>query len=138
MRALRFSLFITALLAALSLFAGSASATIRGVVLTVPTNKVTVDYTHSAGPSGPLPTLAVNGTATNNDGHVYDCDVVLNDIAFVVTSFTSSPKTTLPWNFVTAYTGQSYISITLFCDGSAVPGQTSRLKVNYVPPPSAV
>lgn len=133
MKALRrvagFFVIIFALLA----LAGSASATTRGVVLNAP-KSVTVDYAHSLGPSGPLPTIAVEGNVTNNDGHVYACQVVLKDLDFVVGDFTIRPKTSVAWNVVTAYTWQRYVTFKLTCGGAPVWGQTKSVKVLYAPP----
>jgi hypothetical protein len=110
-------------------FAGSASAAVRGVVLNAP-KSVTVDYVHCADPSGnPLPCINVNGGVYNNDGQVYSCQVVLNELNFVVMNTPIAPGQSIQWNVSTPYTGQSYLTFTLYCNGAPVPGQTDRVRV---------
>jgi hypothetical protein len=125
-RSIRSLLFLAVFMMAL---AGSASAATHGVVLNA-SKSVAVNFTQCADSSGnPLPCLTVVGTVNNNDGRVYACQVVLSEPNHVVFDTTVSPGQSAQWSVVTAYTGQTYLTFTLYCDGTAVPGQTDRVRV---------
>jgi hypothetical protein len=122
MKALRCTVVTVLAIVALAISAGPASAVTRGVVLSAPNKVVASNALCSTGLCA-----NVNGTVTNNDGHVYDCQVVLSDLNFVVFDQSIAPGQSFAWNVTTPAT--STLTFTLICDGVHVPGQTSHVKV---------
>jgi hypothetical protein len=122
---------LVGIIAALALAVSSAAmaGNPNGVVLDAP-KSVAVDYDHCWDASGtPLPCVSPEFLTTNNTSSYVACDIYVEELDFHISLGSIAPGTSAGGGLTAAYTGYKRLTFDLSCNGSAVNGETARIRI---------